>query len=181
MTDYSARGRAAQAAGESFEGWLDGQHSFALINGILAHIEHNQAKTKMIKGRLRYVAKGTCDYTGVLDRVGRTVAVEAKSTKAKSFSLKGVKKKQQDHLTATALAGGLALLVVEFRSITQPYRARYAIPWLDVPWIIKKSAKTISPSQLEKWKVAIGECYLEKYHARGVPTSRLNTRTYARE
>jgi penicillin-binding protein-related factor A (putative recombinase) len=181
--DNSAIGRLSQQVGEAFETWIDGQHDFALMQGILAHVEHNQAKTKVIGGRLQYVSKGTSDYTGVLDRIARAFAAETKSCKAKSFPRKQVKKKQQEHLTAVARAGGLALLVLEFRCTTpgQPYYQRFAVPWLEVPWETKRSAESVSAAALTKWLITPGTCYLERFHAKGTPTTVRRGRVYARE
>jgi hypothetical protein len=179
--DNSAIGRLSQQVGEAFESWLDGQHIYAQRFGILAHIEHNQAKTKVVRGTLMYVGKGVCDYTGVLDRTAVTFAAEAKSCKAKSFPRKQVKKKQQDHLTAVARAGGLALLVLEFRSTTPPFRERFAVPWLEVPWETKRSAESVSAEALAKWRVLPDTCYLERFHARGVPSTVHRGRIYPRE
>jgi len=179
--DNVAIGRTSQAVGASFESWIDGQHEVAKMAGILAHIAHNQAQSNVVRGRLIYTAAGVSDYTGTLDRSGLSVAVEAKSTKAESLLRAAVKPKQQEHLEVVARAGGLALLLIEFRLTEVPLRFRFAVPWLEVPWETKRSAESISAEQLGPWLVDPGTCYLERFHARGVPSSLRRGRIYARE
>jgi len=180
--DNSAIGRAAQAVGASLESWIDAQHSVAKMSGILAHIAHNQAQSNVVGGRLIYTAAGVSDYTGILDgKTGRYVGVEAKSTKAESLPRSAVKPKQQEHLEVVARAGGLALLVVEFRITELPLRYRFAVPWLEVPWETKRSAESVSAELLGPWLIDPGTCYLERFHPRGVPTSKHNVRVYPRE
>jgi penicillin-binding protein-related factor A (putative recombinase) len=179
--DNAAIGRAAQAVGSNFEAYLHGQHDVAKMTGILAHIAHNQAQASVVRGRLIYTAAGVSDYTGTLDRSGISVAVEAKSTKAESLPRAAVKPKQQEHLEVVARAGGLALLLVEFRITELPLHYRFAVPWLEVPWVTKRSAESISAEQLGPWLIAPGTCYLERFHQRGTPTSLRRGRVYARE
>lgn len=176
-------GRTAQQAGSNFESWIETQHEIAERLGILAHVEHSEPHAKMIGGRLTYASPGTADYFGTLDRCGLSYACEAKSTSAPRFQRSGIEPKQQKHLEAVARAGGLALLLVEFR-----YRqARFAIPWLQVPWEVKRTAESITPDSVGQWYIdgipGDGRCYLSKFHEGGPRTSAgsLRVRKFARE
>lgn len=198
----SITGRQAKAAGDAFEAFLEQQHEVALQLGILACVEHNEPHAKVIGGRLMYTERGVADYTGVLDRSGRAVAVEAKSTKAERLMKSAVSSKQQDHLDRVARAGGLALLVVEFRRelpaavqlqialwpmqaaeemLRQHFR-RYVCPWEKVKWQVLKTAESVSEIDLFAdggwiW----GACYLERFHPRGTPSTQARQRNYPRE
>jgi hypothetical protein len=173
-------GRTAKLVGDLFEDWIDGQHEMAQRLGILAHIAHNQAQSKIVKGRLSYVAKGVADYTGMLVG-GTTLAVEAKSTALKSLARKAIKKKQADQLDAVARAGGHAFLLVEFRIKTVPLRLRFAVPWLEIPWTVKRSAQSVSAEALQKWKIEPGTCYLSRVHPGGPAVGVRKGRVYARD
>lgn len=166
-TWHVAQGRAAKFAGDKLESWIDAQHQKAIYLGILAHIEHNEAHSAIVKGQHVYTARGVADYTGVLDRCARAFAEEAKSSKTDRLARAAIKKKQADHLSAVAHAGGLALLLVEFRHEALPIRC--AIPWLEVPWIILRSAESIDAASVAQWLIPRdpGGCYLERFHARG--------------
>lgn len=175
------QGRRAKFVGQGFEDWIDVQHDKAIRLGILAHVTHNQAKTDIKKGRLIYMGKGVADYSGVLDRCGRAFAAEAKSTKGDRLARAEIKSKQAEHLSAVAHAGGLALLLVEFRHEVPSMRC--AIPWLEVPWVILRSAETIDYTSVEKWRIERNPeaCYLERFHPRGEPTTPKRQWDYPRE
>lgn len=159
-----AGGREAQAVGGRFEDWLDEQHLEALRLGIFAcAVVHNQAKTKVAGGRLRYTGKGPADYTGTLAAGARSFAAEAKSTKSGRLPRSVVKKKQAEHLGAIARAGGMALLPIEFRGGDAPPR-RYACPWSEVPWEKVRSAESVAEEALQAWRIPDGtRCYLERF------------------
>ena len=170
-------GRTNQAVGSNFEIWIEGQHQKALYLGILAHVAHNQPSTKMIGGRLIYTEAGVADYTGVLDRSGKTLAVEAKSTGDDKLYRTVISPTQIKHLDAVAKAGGLALLLVEFRTD----RKRFAIPWLEVPWTILRSSQSVTADTLSKWFIDPNpeSCYLSMFYSPGPPTSK--PRVFPRE
>lgn len=174
------RGRVAQAVGASFESWLEGQHTLAKRYGILAHVEKTQARTAWVKGRLEYVGKGVADYIGTLEG-GRSFALEAKSTSGEYLPKSEIDTKQAEHLQLVALAGGLALLLVEFRSDEHPYWRRYAVPWLEVPWEVARTAQRVVQDKIEKWRV-INECYLQSWHMGGLSSgAHITLRKFARE
>lgn len=143
------------------------QHEKAALLGIIAHVEHNEGHTAMVHGQLIYVAPGVSDYTATLEG-GRSAAVEAKSVEGDRFARSGVSDQQQKHLDAVSRAGGLALLVVDFHRGVR--HLRFAIPWLEVPWVVKISAQSINPICLAGWEVH-SECYLLRWHPGGPRSS----------
>lgn len=157
-------GRENRYAGEDFEKWIDGQHVMAGWRGILAHVVHNEPKSEIVYGKQIWTAPGAADYTGVLHG-GGVVAVEAKSTKEVRLARAALSPKQQHHLEMVSQAGGLALLLVEFRRTQAPLFVRYAIPWREIPWKKLRSADTVSMEDIkELWLVAPDTCYLAKFH-----------------
>lgn len=154
-----------------FESWLEGQHVYAHRLGILAFVEKTEPHAKMINGRLVYVSKGVADYTGCLVG-GKCLAVEAKSTGDNRLMRSVVDVKQARHLDAVAVAGGLSLLLVEFKLdphkyFGTPYFSRYAVPWLDVPWMKLRTADSVSFNDVQSWKIIPEMCYLSRWHAGG--------------
>ena len=189
-TRNSARARAGREAkhfGDAHESWIEGQLNAAVMLGILAHWCHTEPKTKYISGKLTHVEKSAADYVGVLEGVdpdraamvglpsyarsgGRTLAVEAKSVKGDCMPRSIVSKKQAEHLEAVARAGGFALLVGEFRLDT--VRVRFACPWLEVPWEVKRSAESVSPILMAPWSTASWpDCFLLRWHPGGPRSS----------
>lgn len=164
----SRRGRIAQYVGDAGESYAEGQFMMALRLGILAHYEHNEPRTNFINGQLMHEKPSVSDYTGMLEG-GRVLAEEVKSRAAKRLYKSEVEPKQQAHLEATARGGGLAILLVEFRSASAPFFRRFAIPWLEVPWQVVKSAESISVEQpeLAQWLIQPDTCHLLRWHAGG--------------
>jgi hypothetical protein len=182
----SIRGRKAQLVGDAFEVWCDQQHEVALQLGILAHVVHNQPTAKFVGGKLIYVSAGVADYTGMMERCimyNGTFAAEAKSVDPdkKRLYRSRIEDKQAEHLDCVAKAGGLALLLVEFRA-EDGLHARYAIPWLDVPWTKARTADSLDENQILYYRVV--ECYLRRWHPGGPRTSNFSLvkkRNFARE
>jgi hypothetical protein len=158
----SVRGRQNKATGDAFEAWIDNQHALAGQLGILAHVVHNEAHSKVVGGQLIFTAAGVADYSGVLHG-GKYVAIEAKSTADDRLARSAVTQTQQNHLTAVANAGGLALLLVEFRSSEL---TRIAVPWLEVPWKVLRTAESVSKAELlvQRWAAQPDNCYLARFH-----------------
>jgi hypothetical protein len=202
----SKRGRQNKALGDAFEDWLNTQHTLAGQLGILAHIEKTQAKTKVIGGKLIFEKPGVADYIGCLEAIkpivvrsegvgnisikmpARYFAAEAKSTDDVRLPRNCVEPKQQEHLTAVAKAGGLALLVIEFRGATNYSHHHYAIPWLEVPWIVLRTAESVLEKDIGQWLITPGTCYLSRWHSGGprsgshhVGESSTRPRIYPRE
>jgi hypothetical protein len=162
----------SKVVGAAFESFLETQHAIAERTGILAHVVHNQPTANFVGGRLVYTEAGVADYTGTLDRGAVTFAAEAKSTKQDYLKKSAITDLQQRHLTAVACAGGLALLVVEYRFDSHPFRTRFAIPWLKVPWKIAKTKERLNAADISsEWIINVafgdGDCYLSKFHAPG--------------
>lgn len=176
-------GRYAKAVGDTHEQWVEAQHEMAKLLGILAHVHHNEPKVKLYEGRLNYDKMSVADYTGVLCGAGaRTLATEAKSTADGRFPRSDVTQLQQEHLEAVAREKGLALLVLEFRAqVSAPgtmawhtVKHRFAIPWLEVPWRVARSAEAVYLADLvsSDWRVH-PVCYLSRWHAGGPPSARV--------
>lgn len=172
-----ATGRANKAAGSTHEFWMSLQHAEAKRAGLLAHVEKNEPHSKIIGGRVMYSSAGVSDYTGTLAAgtrstsffVGRpqlscldgvTLAVEAKSTSAARLARAEVKPRQSEHLDAVARAGGLALLLVEFRGADP---LRFAVPWAEVPWTKLRTADSVGAADLGRWLVQPGGSYLSMF------------------
>jgi len=158
-------GRAAKSAGDSLESWAEHQHQIAQRLGILGPMEHNEPHARTIKGKTFYEAAGVADYTGTLVG-GRTVAVEAKSTSDDKFYRTAVSPKQHRYLDDTEAAGGLSILLVEFRRFGE--RQRFAVAWGFAPWGRLRSADSISFADLADWRV-LSPCYLSRWHSGGSP------------
>lgn len=190
--DNKAIGRKAKAIGAAFETWIDGQHQAAHALGILAFVEKTEAHSQVIHGRVEFIAPGVADYIGTLCDGGKTLAVEAKSTDDAQLMRSVVSPKQAKHLDAVAAAGGLALLLVEFRHVSQvgesyaaqvlPIYARYAVPWLEVPWQTLRTAESVAEASIQQWRILADTCYLSKYHSGGVPVGSVGRkRVFPRE
>lgn len=188
--DNVSIGRSAKAAGDAWERYIEAEHQKAEMLGILAFVEHSEPHAKMIGGRFQFTSPGTADYVGTLDRSGLSFCAELKSTYKDHLLKSAVEPKQQRHLEAVARAGGLALLLIEFRRQPLPgvpiaLHDRFAVPWLKVPWKVKRTAESVSVEDLGEWviKHEPGYCYLSKFHAHGPRTSAgsLRVRHFPRE
>lgn len=174
-------GRKSQAVGAAFESLIESHHTMALRQGIIAHIVHNQASSRVVGGRLIYDKPGVADYTGCLVGGGRCLAVEAKSVEGERLPKSRIEPLQEKHLNAIAEAGGLALLLVEFRVPGRLWR--YAIEWAKVPWTVAKTAESLTAADASKaagWEVAVLDCYLARFH-KGDGKDRAPKRVYARQ
>jgi hypothetical protein len=165
----SQGGRAPRDLGEAFENQIDTWHEMAGLRGVLAHVVHNAPPCKVVNGRLIWEKPGVADYTGVLHG-GRYLAAEAKSVApGKRLAKSRVSPKQQKHLNAVVAAGGLALLLVQFRvKVTTTYNPHhhYAIPWSLVPWKVLRSAESLDEIDvicIEPYRVEGGKDYLQNY------------------
>lgn len=172
-------GRFAKAVGDLFEGWFAGQCDFAKRKGQLAHIHHNEPKTVITKAGLKHAKKSVADNSGALEG-GRSLVAETKSTGSIDFPRSEVLPLQQDHLERNACAGGLSLLVVEFRS---PRIRRFSVPWMHVPWQVKQSAETVTAELLAAggWEIMMDGGFLDKFHPGGPSSMPHNFRIYPRD
>jgi penicillin-binding protein-related factor A (putative recombinase) len=175
-----ASGRAAKAAGDAWEALIEEHHDRALKRGIISHAIHNQASSDVIGGRLQYVAKGGADYSLILNNGHATsVIAELKSCEGHYLPRSEIQAKQAQHLDASASAGGLAFLLVEFRIEGGPFR--FCVPWKQAPWKVKKSAESVDVSDLGEWLIE-GDCYLSKFFVgTGIPSVTAPRRFFPRE
>lgn len=172
-------GRSSKLAGDAFEIWLSYQHEEAIRRGFLACVEKSEPHAKILSGRVVYTAKGVADYFGTLaagtrsapsfstparpagsDSGGLSFVAEAKSTADERLARAVVSQKQSDHLDAVARAGGLALLLCEFRAAAP---TRCAIPWAEVPWRKLRTADSLGRAEVGRWIIAPGENYFAKF------------------
>ena len=65
------------------------------------------------------------------------------------------------HVDGVHFAGGLAVLLIEFRRGGMP--RRYAIKWADVPWQILRTAESVAEADLSQSRIQVGTCYLESF------------------
>ena len=176
-------GALAKIQGDAFEAWVERHHQAALRLGILTHIAHNGPTAQMINGEWTMVAAGYADYTGTcFNKVGTTVATEAKSYKHR-LPKSAISDKQQEHLNAVVLGGGLAFLLAR---ITDEVSQEFCVPWQLVPWKVARTAQSVTAEDLMPWLIPPScTCYLETYcPVRGVPASGVaggQQRRFARE
>lgn len=168
----SISGRKAQAAGDKFETWIEAHHNCALERGVLAHVMHNEPKTKYTNGKLIKDKPSASDYTGMFDGgSAKYFAAEAKSTMEEYLPLEALTKKQQAHMEAVARGNGVAVLLIEFRT-DEGRITRYAVPWIAVPWKVKRTAKSVDEADISLWLIpASTDCYLQRYYAGGPRSS----------
>lgn len=168
----AAAGRAARDSGADFEAFVERHHAEALRLGVLAHVAHNEPHGRMVGGRWVMVAPGVADYTGVIFPRGRVLAVEAKSRRGR-IRLGDVEPAQRRHLDAVVRGGGLAILLVRIVESTAAaeFQSEYAVPWVDVPWRVVRSAESVGAEDLATWVIPSDRrCYLEPFCPdRGAP------------
>ncbi len=160
-------GRASKDSGQDFEEFVERHHAEALRLGILAHVVHNEPHGRIFNGAWHMVRAGIADFTGVLFDQGRTLAVEAKKRKDK-IEKKDISLEQRNHLDAVVRAGGLAFLLARIvehgEDIDAEFESDYAVPWQSVPWVILKSAESVTAKDLAPWVIPPDrKCYLEPY------------------
>jgi len=159
--------REAQFTGDLHEGWTITQHEVAVRLGILAHFEHSEPHTSIVRGQTMRTSAGVADFFGTLEG-GRSYAAECKSIKGNRMPRNMVEKKQAEHLDAVARAGGLSLLVGAFR--LDSVIVRFACPWLDVPWQVLQTAESVSPTVMAPWVFTASTtnlCFLQRWHPGG--------------
>ncbi len=162
----SAAHRASRDIGEAFEAQVDTWHEMAGLRGALAHVVHNAPPAKFVHGRLIYDKKGVADYTGCLHGTGMVLAAEAKSVApGERLARSRIEPKQAEHLDAVTSAGGLALLLVEFRVEGTIAHHRYAIEWYQVPWKVLRSAESLDEKDIATvYRIEPGTDYLARWH-----------------
>ena len=155
-----ASGRAAKAAGDAWEAFVEAQHEAAKYLGVIVYVQHNEPGTKFVGGRLLHTKKSGTDFFGIMAD-GRAFATECKSTIGRLMR-SDVQPKQVEQLDAVVKVGGEAWLLVEFRIGVEGY-IRCAIPWKVAPWTKLRSADSISPDEMDpEWYIRPGVCYLKR-------------------
>lgn len=129
---HAAQGAAAQASGGDWESAVFDALGTLTLTGDVAWWEHTGPGVVLVEGVWTPTRRALCDVVGVL-RGGRGLVAEVKRTvegvvdlRRESKARARVKPHQADQLTATATAGGVALLVVEVRGVAA------VIPWREV-------------------------------------------------
>ena len=167
------RGTLAQDVGQQWENWVSGQNQVAEMRGLLAVSWHNEPRCLPVGGgRFIYASASAADFAGTLGKeinpewCGKGFAAEAKSRSQARLYLSGITPLQQLHLTKNAAAGGLSLLLAEFRDESSAlWRfTRFAIPWQLVPWSKgrKNGADGIAAADLAGWEITAA-CYLDRF------------------
>lgn len=159
-------GRRAKRLGDDLERWVAAYLSTALRVGALSWwmkvhpgVVHKRA---LIDGRwgfkLAWGERAAADFVGLLPE-GRMVAIECKSVEGQRLALSAIQPQQRTHLSAVAAAGGVALLVAEFRdegAVTRAAR-QYVIPWHQVPWAKARTAESLTELAATPWRERRGE------------------------
>lgn len=157
-----AIGTYAKTVGDDFERVIASFIAADRQKDVVGHRRHamptfarrfNQ-KTKRVE--FMPVAQDGADYSGFFSRGGIPWGVEIKSTKEGRIMRNALTERQQEHLSAIADAGGVALVALEFRgsetfagqSISRPHR--FIVPWRDVPWRIARTAESVSVEAIEQ-------------------------------
>lgn len=167
-------GAVARWAGDNFEQWNAAQLTMAQHQGIIAWWRHISPRVRWVGrgGKVHPVVTGeaAADYVGQLVG-GRAFVIEAKTRRLAdgSFYQREVEPQQLAHLQACAQGGGLALLVIEFRTEALQL-LRYAVPWLETPWQKKNVGLFINPDVLAGWGVEPNGLYLNRFIKEPPPT-----------
>ena len=175
-------GARAKAAGGAWEGFVEGQNEMAIRLGLLACVEHTRPPMIVRGGKAIYTAASVADYIGtlaagtflvdpqhLLDRrvgSGLSLALEAKSCADARFYRQHISPGQQAHLAAVSRAGGLALLLVEFREEKAALWTirRFAGRWDALPWERARTAETLTAAGMAAAGCELaGGCYLAKF------------------
>ena len=158
-------GARAKAAGAEWEHWIEVQHSMAIRLGILACATHLEpAVIATPKGIIRKAPSGP-DYVGCLAD-SRCFMAEAKTCSGPRFERARISPLQAAHLAAVSRAGGLALLLLEFREEKAALWTirRFAGRWEALPWERARTAETLTAAGMAAAGCELGGgCYLAKF------------------
>jgi hypothetical protein len=128
---HVAQGHAARASGDAWEAAVYDALRALVAEGVVAWWGHSEPGRIVVDGRVRYTRKAFCDVVGTLAG-GASIVAEVKRGKRVVIdpAYRGrdphVVEHQAEQLTATADAGGIALLVVEVRGVAA------VLPWREV-------------------------------------------------
>lgn len=131
----------------------------------LAYVHKTEAPRVIAGGKHIFVRKAGADYRGVmLDGTNRVIAAEAKSTTEASLGLAheghGLLPHQVESLSTTHLAGGLALVLLVFR--TRLRTRCFVLPWTQTA----KGTRVckLADPDLAQWEVEPGSAYLSRWY-----------------
>lgn len=146
-------GRTAQAVGKHLEQIVAAQIECATQARLVVWSAHNQPLFRQV-GPARFVraqasgADWSLVFNGAL-----AGALEVKGTADRRFYRSAITDLQQEHLEQVARAGGLAVLLVQFRS--EAGWPIYRVPWQAVPWeraSATKDAPSVTAEAVEPWR-----------------------------
>jgi penicillin-binding protein-related factor A (putative recombinase) len=138
----------------------------------------------MIRGRLQYTKRSGADWISIINNGHATALIEeSKSYSSDRLPKSELTPKQIEHLENNTIAGGVSLLLVEFR--LPPRQYKFAIPWREVPWTTLRTAESVSMQDLDdQWMIGPMEpCYLIR-HCPGAQTGQQSfgrKRVYSRD
>lgn len=165
-------GRRADRHGKALEAWTRSQFDAAVLAEVLVWFTKIETPItqvrvrKLVEGRwswtweLRWGAKAHADFVGC-NAAGLCVAAECKSVEGTRLPLAQLARQQVHHLDQVNAAGGVALLVVEFRHVGRGTEAarQYVIPWACVPWQKARTALSIDEASVAAWAVQSAEMF----------------------
>lgn len=169
--DRAAAGRHAKRVGDALEAWTRAQLQAAVLAGILAwwakieagarYKPQRDTATGAWRQQLTWGARAAADFIAVRRADAVSVAIECKSVDGGRLARSAIEPQQVEHLQATADAGGVALLVVEYRTEgALVHTARqYAVPWCEVPWEVERTAWSAPEAPLARWRVRAAEIF----------------------
>jgi penicillin-binding protein-related factor A (putative recombinase) len=161
----SRAGALAKAAGAAFEHWVEAQHGEAVRLGFLAMVTHLEPAVIATRHGIIRKAPSGPDYMGCLAD-SRAYCCEAKTCSGPRFERARISPLQSAHLDAVSSAGGLALLLLEFREEKAALWTirRFAGCWEALPWERARTAETLTAAGMAAAGCELaGGCYLAKF------------------
>lgn len=161
-----AAGRKAHRDGDAFECFVRSYLGTAVAAGAIAwwakiHAGVEQRRVRCTCGAWRFELvwgeRAAADFVGLLPD-GRMLAIECKSVRGTRLAASAIQPHQAGHLAAVAVAGGHAILAVEFADEGRATRAarQYFIPWHLVPWETARTARSLSEAAAAPWREHAG-------------------------
>lgn len=169
--DRVAAGRHAKRVGDALEAWVRAQLSAAQLAGVITWFAKIEAGARYTPRRnpatgawsqeLTWAERAAADFIAVRAADGLSVALECKSVEGTRLSRAAIEPQQVEHLDATHRAGGVALLVVEYRAegALVTTTRQYCVPWSEVPWEVERTAWSVPEKPLARWRVRAAEIF----------------------
>jgi len=151
-------GNFSRDVGATFEQAIANRLLVLRQQNIVARFQHNTPTWRKRGSFYHPTVPSGADFSGVLWG-GLAFAAECKSTgvdkdtkRLKEFVREDrIPQTQLDDLELTARAGGLSVLVLQFRPDLAPWSI-FVVPWLEVPWRLRKVYSSVSAEALEPWR-----------------------------